>query len=53
MSVLEFLDKGKGFVKIAVDKNQNIIMITDWSDQVCVCDNTGKLKFQFEQDEYF
>ena len=50
VSVLEFLDKGKGFVKIAVDKNQNIIMITDWSDQVCVCDNTGKLKFQFERD---
>ena len=50
VSVLECLDGGKGFVKIAVDKNQNMIMITDWSDQVCVCDNTGKLKFQFERD---
>ncbi len=35
---------------IAVDKNQNLIMITDWNNQVYVCDNLGNLKFQFERD---
>ncbi len=44
-------------MNIAVDKNQNLIMITDWNNQVAdwnhqvhVCDNLGNLKFQFERD---
>ena len=37
-------------VSIAVDKNQNLIMITKWNNQVYVCDNMGKLIFQFERD---
>ena len=50
VSVLEFLDGGKGYVDIAVDKNQNLIIVTSWNDQVYVSDNTGKLKFQFKRD---
>jgi hypothetical protein len=37
-------------VSIAVDKNQNLIAFTGWTDQVYICENTGKLKFQFERD---
>ena len=37
-------------VKIAVDQNENLIIITSWNNQVYVCDNTGKLKFQFGRD---
>ena len=33
-------------VIIAVDKNQNLIVLTNWNNQVYVCDNFGKLKFQ-------
>ena len=50
VSVLDFLDAaGTLFPKvyIAVDKNQNVIMLADWNDQVYICENTGKLKFQF------
>ena len=48
VSVLDFLDaRGCPYVKIAVDKNQNLIM---GSDKVYVCDNLGNLKFQFEKD---
>jgi hypothetical protein len=53
VSVLDFLD-GRRLryvdVYIAVDKNQNLIMLTDWNDQVYICENTGKLKFQFKRD---
>ena len=49
VSVLGFLDGGY-YVRIAVDKNQNLYMITDWNNQVYVCDNEGKLKFKFERD---
>ncbi len=49
VSVLDFLDEGE-YVIIAVDKNQNLIMLTRWNDQVYVCDNLGNLKFQFERD---
>ena len=38
------------YVNIAVDKNQNLYMITDWDNQVYVCDNAGKLKLKFERD---
>jgi hypothetical protein len=50
VSVLDFLDGRRlRYMTIAVDKNQNLIMFTDWNDQVCICENTGKLKFQFKQ----
>ena len=38
------------YVNIAVDKNQNLYMITDWDNQVYVCDNAGKLKLKFKRD---
>ena len=51
VSVLDFLEGGKyPCVRIAVDKNQNLYMITNWNNQVYVCDNEGKLKFKFERD---
>ena len=50
VSVLDFLDGEYKYVKIAVDKNQNLIMLTDWNDQVYICETTGKLKFQFKRD---
>ena len=37
-------------VKIAVDQNQNLYMITHWDNQVYVVDNAGKLKFKFKRD---
>ncbi len=51
VSVLDCLDGEVAFpdVNIAVDKNQNLIMITRWNNQVYVCDNLGNLKFQFER----
>ncbi len=56
VSVLDFLDPARlsfPHVNIAVDKNQNLIMITTWNNQVYVCDNLGNLKFQFERDGSF
>ena len=52
VSVLDFLDAAGAFpeVNIAVDKNQNVIMLTDWNDQAYICKNTGKLKFQFKRN---
>ena len=53
VSVLDFLEAAGSYpyVNIAVDKNQNLIMIiTKWNNQVYVCDNLGNLKFQFERD---
>ena len=51
VSVLHFLDGRKlPSVKIAVDKNQNLYMISGGDNQVYVCDNEGKLKFKFERD---
>jgi hypothetical protein len=48
VSVLDFLDADAyPVVNIAVDKNQNVIILADWNDQVYICENTGKLKFQF------
>ena len=37
-------------VRIAVDQNQNLYMITDWDNQVYVCDNAAKLKLKFKRD---
>ena len=51
VSVLHFLTTDRfASVKIAVDQNLNLYMITDWDNQVYVCDNAGKLKFKFKQD---
>ena len=52
VSVLHFLTATDRYpcVKIAVDQNQNLYMITDWDDQVYVCDNAGKLKLKFKRD---
>jgi hypothetical protein len=51
VSVLDFHDAGKyQYMNIAVDKNQNLIMLTDWNNQVYICETTGKLKFQFKRD---
>jgi hypothetical protein len=51
VSVLDFLAR-TGFrdVYIAIDKNQNLIMLTEWTDRVYICETTGKLKFQFTRD---
>ena len=38
------------YVNIAVDKNQNLIMLNFMNNQVYVCDKTGKLKFQFQTE---
>ena len=51
VSVLDFLDPREyAYVNIAVDKNQNLYVITHWNNQVYVCDNAGNLKFKFERD---
>ena len=52
VSVLHFLTTTDRYplVKIAVDQNQNLYMITSWDNQVYVCDNAGKLKFKFKRD---
>ncbi|CAB4020932.1 Hypothetical predicted protein [Paramuricea clavata] len=51
VSLLDFLEARRlRFVNIAVDKNQNLIMLTDWNDRVYVCETTGKRKFQFKRD---
>ena len=51
VSALHFLPTTDWFahVRIAVDKNQNLYMITDL-DKVYVCDNAGKLKLKFKRD---
>ena len=53
VSVLHFLTATDRYpwVKIAVDQNQNLYMITGWDNQVYVCDNAGKLKFKFKRYE--
>ena len=51
VSVLDFLNATDiRDVNIAIDKNQNLIMLTNWNDQVYICETTGKLKFQFKRD---
>ena len=53
VSVLHFLTTIDWLsVKIAVDKNQNLYMITNCDNQVYVCDNAGKLKIKFKRDGY-
>ena len=54
VSVLDFVDgKNNLSVTIAVDKNQNLYVITKWNNQVYVCDNEGKLKFKFERNGHY
>jgi hypothetical protein len=57
VSVLDFLvlDNAEihARVNIAVDKNQNLIIVTNWNDQVYICENTGKLKFLFKRDGHY
>ncbi|CAB4043310.1 Hypothetical predicted protein [Paramuricea clavata] len=50
VSALDFLDRKFGNVNIAVDKNQYLIMLTNWNTLVYICENTEKLKFQFIRD---
>ena len=38
------------FIKIAINENNDIIMIRDNDSNVYVCDNSGKLKHKFERD---
>ena len=53
VSVLDFLHGWMySLLKIAVDKNENLYMIT-LDNQVYVCDNAGKLKFKFERDGHY
>ena len=55
VSVLDFLHPNQcRFVIIAVDKNQNLYMITTLNDlQVYVCDNSGKFKSKFKRDGHY
>ena len=47
---LEYLKATKYYaVKIAITKNNNIVVIQDNDPQVYICDNTGKLKCKFER----
>jgi hypothetical protein len=50
---LEFLEASNHYVRIAISKNNNIIMIKGGDPQVYVCDNTGKLKDRFERDSRY
>ena len=52
VSVLHFLTATRRSpnVNIAVDKNQNLYMITNCDNQVYVCDNSGELKLKFKRD---
>jgi WD40 repeat protein len=47
---LDFMDASASFVSIAINKNNNIIMINDKDPHVYICDNTGKLQHKFEHD---
>ena len=54
VSVLHFLTTYRSpYVKIAVDQNQNLYMVTDLDNQVYVCDNAGKLKLKFKRDGHY
>ena len=47
---LDFMVDFWGWVSIAINKNNNIIMINDEDPYVYICDNTGKLQHKFEHD---
>ena len=50
---LEFLEVSNHYVRIDINKNNNIIMIKGGDPQVYVCDNTGKLKHKFERSSRY
>jgi hypothetical protein len=51
VSFLDFRNAGKcKRVNIAIDRDQNLIMLTNWNKQVYVCDNTGQIKLKFKRD---
>ena len=54
VSVLDFLClvMKRPRLCLAVDWEQNLIIATDIDNQTFVCDNTGKLKFQFEREKH-
>jgi hypothetical protein len=45
---LDFMDASVSFVSIAINKNNNIIMINYEDPHVYICDNTGMLQHKFE-----
>ena len=47
---LDFMDASDSFVSIAINKNNNTIMINDEDPYVYICDNTGTLQHKFEHD---
>ena len=47
---LNFMDASFSLVSIAINKNNNIIMIKDEDSHVYICDNTGTLQHKFEHD---
>ena len=47
---LDFMDASFSFVNIAINKNNNIIMIKGKDPHVYICDNTGMLLHKFEHD---
>ena len=48
--VLDFLEKRNLEIRLAINTNDNIIMITDFGTHVYIYDNTGKIKHKFEHD---
>ncbi|CAB4036204.1 Hypothetical predicted protein [Paramuricea clavata] len=51
---LEYLKATKYYaVRIAITKNNNIVVIQDGNPQVYICDNTGKLKNKFERGSHY
>ena len=55
VSTLDFLKKidGSEFINIAINKNNDIILIRGRDSSVYVFDNCGKLKHKFERDSSF
>jgi hypothetical protein len=47
---LDFIDVSFSYVSIAINKNNNIIMINNQDPHVYICDNTGTLQDKFEHD---
>jgi hypothetical protein len=45
---LDFMDVSASFASIAINKNNNIIMINGKDPHVYICDNTGTLQHKFE-----
>jgi hypothetical protein len=49
-SEFDFLPKDKTRLRLAINKNNNIVM-APLSDRVYVCDHTGQLKYTFEHEK--